>query len=270
MSPRSINLVLRTDRPLARCRTAPTPHGHLSPFRPHDLRHTFAFNLAQMTGADAYELQRRLGHRLPALHRALHEPARPGRRRLRGRAVKVPAPETLSWAQAARRARRRGNARQARRPDDRDDLSHPQDHSLAYVLLFLKGRAQPGAGDRRCRGRRDGHCAGPARRVLLPGEPPGYCSGAGTGPGAMLRRSSATWWPVSWTTDRGRGGTPAPSGWRGRFRCVLTCPHGGRRGEPAHHEGGMPYRRLVCWDGWRIRRRVRPAPPGRARPGPRC
>ena len=29
----------------------------------HDVRHTFAFHLAQVTGADAYELERRLGHR---------------------------------------------------------------------------------------------------------------------------------------------------------------------------------------------------------------
>ena len=36
---------------------------HLSPLRPHDLRHTFAFQLAKATGADAYELERRLGHR---------------------------------------------------------------------------------------------------------------------------------------------------------------------------------------------------------------
>ena len=36
---------------------------HISPLRPHDLRHTFAFHLAQVTGADAYELERRLGHR---------------------------------------------------------------------------------------------------------------------------------------------------------------------------------------------------------------
>lgn len=36
---------------------------HISPLRPHDLRHTFAFQLAQTTGADAYELERRLGHR---------------------------------------------------------------------------------------------------------------------------------------------------------------------------------------------------------------
>lgn len=35
----------------------------LSPLRPHDLRHTFAFQLARSTGADAYELERRLGHR---------------------------------------------------------------------------------------------------------------------------------------------------------------------------------------------------------------
>lgn len=35
----------------------------VSPLRPHDLRHTFAFQLARATGADAYELERRLGHR---------------------------------------------------------------------------------------------------------------------------------------------------------------------------------------------------------------
>lgn len=35
----------------------------ISPLRPHDLRHTFAFQLAKVTGADAYELERRLGHR---------------------------------------------------------------------------------------------------------------------------------------------------------------------------------------------------------------
>jgi integrase len=39
------------------------PARHLSPLRPHDLRHTFAFHLATVTGADAYELERRLGHR---------------------------------------------------------------------------------------------------------------------------------------------------------------------------------------------------------------
>ena len=35
----------------------------LSPLRPHDLRHTFAVHLATATNADAYELERRLGHR---------------------------------------------------------------------------------------------------------------------------------------------------------------------------------------------------------------
>jgi integrase len=39
------------------------PARHISPLRPHDLRHTFAFELAKATGADAYELERRLGHR---------------------------------------------------------------------------------------------------------------------------------------------------------------------------------------------------------------
>ena len=41
----------------------PDAHRQISPLRPHDLRHTFAFHLAQVTGADAYELERRLGHR---------------------------------------------------------------------------------------------------------------------------------------------------------------------------------------------------------------
>ena len=35
---------------------------YISPLRPHDLRHTFAFQLARVTGADSYELERRLGH----------------------------------------------------------------------------------------------------------------------------------------------------------------------------------------------------------------
>lgn len=38
------------------------PARHISPLRPHDLRHTFAFRLARVTGSDAYELERRLGH----------------------------------------------------------------------------------------------------------------------------------------------------------------------------------------------------------------
>lgn len=39
------------------------PARRISPLRPHDLRHTFAFNLAEVTGADSFELERRLGHR---------------------------------------------------------------------------------------------------------------------------------------------------------------------------------------------------------------
>jgi site-specific recombinase XerD len=39
------------------------PARQIAPLRPHDLRHTFAFHLAQVTGADSYELERRLGHR---------------------------------------------------------------------------------------------------------------------------------------------------------------------------------------------------------------
>lgn len=38
------------------------PARELSPLRPHDLRHTFAYRLAAETGKDAYELERRLGH----------------------------------------------------------------------------------------------------------------------------------------------------------------------------------------------------------------
>ena len=38
------------------------PDRKISPLRPHDLRHTFAYRLAAETGKDAYELERRLGH----------------------------------------------------------------------------------------------------------------------------------------------------------------------------------------------------------------
>ncbi|MBZ0306872.1 MAG: tyrosine-type recombinase/integrase [Anaerolineae bacterium] len=62
LSPRAINLILEQighwhDAELS------DPARHISPLRPHDLRHTFAFQLAKVTGADAYELERRLGHR---------------------------------------------------------------------------------------------------------------------------------------------------------------------------------------------------------------
>ncbi len=62
LSVRSINLLLEQ---IGRWHDAEVsdPNRRLSPLRPHDLRHTFAFQLARSTGADAYELERRLGHR---------------------------------------------------------------------------------------------------------------------------------------------------------------------------------------------------------------
>jgi integrase len=62
LSPRAINLLLEQ---IGRWHDAELPDARrrISPLRPHDLRHTFAFQLAQVTGADAYELERRLGHR---------------------------------------------------------------------------------------------------------------------------------------------------------------------------------------------------------------
>jgi len=61
LSPRSINTICEQ---IGRWHDAEhaDPGRHVSPLRPHDLRHTFAFRLAAVTGADAYELQRRLGH----------------------------------------------------------------------------------------------------------------------------------------------------------------------------------------------------------------
>lgn len=62
LSPRAINLILAQ---IGRWHDAEMadPARRISPLRPHDLRHTFAFQLARATGADAYELERRLGHR---------------------------------------------------------------------------------------------------------------------------------------------------------------------------------------------------------------
>ena len=62
LSVRAINLILEQ---IGRWHDAELddPARHISPLRPHDLRHTFAFHLATATGADAYELERRLGHR---------------------------------------------------------------------------------------------------------------------------------------------------------------------------------------------------------------
>lgn len=62
LSPRAVNLILTQ---IGRWHDAELKDvaRHLSPLKPHDLRHTFAFQLATVTGADAYELERRLGHR---------------------------------------------------------------------------------------------------------------------------------------------------------------------------------------------------------------
>jgi site-specific recombinase XerD len=62
LSPRAINLILEQ---IGRWHdaTVSDPRRRITPLRPHDLRHTFAFQLAHTTGADAYELERRLGHR---------------------------------------------------------------------------------------------------------------------------------------------------------------------------------------------------------------
>jgi site-specific recombinase XerD len=62
LSPRAINLILLQ---IGRWHDAEMrdPARRISPLHPHALRHTFAFQLARVTGADAYELERRLGHR---------------------------------------------------------------------------------------------------------------------------------------------------------------------------------------------------------------
>ena len=61
LSVRAINLVLER---IGRWHDAEIidPARKVSPLRPHDLRHTFAYRLAAETGKDAYELERRLGH----------------------------------------------------------------------------------------------------------------------------------------------------------------------------------------------------------------
>ena len=62
LSPRALNLILVR---IGRWHDAEITDSErqISPLRPHDLRHTFAFTLAAATGADAFELERRLGHR---------------------------------------------------------------------------------------------------------------------------------------------------------------------------------------------------------------
>ena len=61
LSVRAVNLLLER---IGRWHDAEVtdPSRLISPLRPHDLRHTFAYRLAAETGKDAYELERRLGH----------------------------------------------------------------------------------------------------------------------------------------------------------------------------------------------------------------
>ena len=61
LSVRAVNLLLER---IGRWHDAEAtdPVRQISPLRPHDLRHTFAYRLAAETGKDAYELERRLGH----------------------------------------------------------------------------------------------------------------------------------------------------------------------------------------------------------------
>ena len=61
LSVRAINLILER---IGRWHDAEVsdPVRKISPLRPHDLRHTFAYRLAAETDKDAYELERRLGH----------------------------------------------------------------------------------------------------------------------------------------------------------------------------------------------------------------
>ena len=61
LSVRAVNLLLER---IGRWHDAEVsdPARRISPLRPHDLRHTFAYRLAAETNKDAYELERRLGH----------------------------------------------------------------------------------------------------------------------------------------------------------------------------------------------------------------
>lgn len=61
LSVRAVNLLLER---IGRWHDAEVsgPARQISPLRPHDLRHTFAYRLAAETNNDAYELERRLGH----------------------------------------------------------------------------------------------------------------------------------------------------------------------------------------------------------------
>lgn len=60
MAPRTINFILER---IGQIHDGEFPDRKLSPLQPHEFRHTFAFNLAEETEKDSYELERRLGHR---------------------------------------------------------------------------------------------------------------------------------------------------------------------------------------------------------------
>jgi integrase len=61
LSPRSINTIVGE---IGRLHDAQTtdPDRKLGTLRPHDVRHTFAFQLSQASGHNRAELERRLGH----------------------------------------------------------------------------------------------------------------------------------------------------------------------------------------------------------------
>ncbi|WP_436975701.1 tyrosine-type recombinase/integrase [Nonomuraea angiospora] len=61
LSPRSINTIVGE---IGRLHDAqmPDPERKLGSLRPHDARHTFAFQLSQASGHNRAELERRLGH----------------------------------------------------------------------------------------------------------------------------------------------------------------------------------------------------------------
>ncbi|WP_420895863.1 tyrosine-type recombinase/integrase [[Actinomadura] parvosata] len=61
LSPRSINTIVGEIGRLHDAQT-PDPDRKLGTLRPHDARHTFAFQLSQASGHNRAELERRLGH----------------------------------------------------------------------------------------------------------------------------------------------------------------------------------------------------------------
>ena len=81
LSPRSVNLICEQ---IGRWHDGeqPDPARHISPLRPHDLRHSFGFALAAETGHDPLRAATPPGPPVPAVHRPLHQPTRGHRSRL--------------------------------------------------------------------------------------------------------------------------------------------------------------------------------------------